>query len=257
MRVESMMLDTHVEAGVATLVLHHPPLNVLTQELLRELREAFATLGGRDDVRALVLSAMGKHFSAGADVGEHLPPRFRDLIPEFIATVEAFASFPLPTIAAVRGRCLGAGFELAQAADLIVAGEGAMFGQPEIHLGVTAPAACVLLPRRIRPSLAAEIVFLGDPITARCALEAGLAEHVVPDADVESHATSLAARCARHSGPALRAMKRTVLAVAGLPRAEGLRAAGRIYTDELMKADDAVEGLRAFLEKRAPVWEHR
>jgi cyclohexa-1,5-dienecarbonyl-CoA hydratase len=252
-----MMLDTRVDAGIATVVLNHPPLNVLTRALLGDLRASLAKLGNRGDVRVLVLASTGKHFSAGADVEEHLPPAYQDLIPEFIDTIETVASFPLPTIAAVRGRCLGAGFELVQAADLIVAGEGAMFGQPEILLGVTAPAACALLPRRASPGLAAEILFTGDPISARRALESGLIQRVVPDGDVEAQANALAARCARHSAPALYATKRTLLAAARRSRAEGLRAAAAIYRNELMEASDAVEGLRAFLEKRTPVWEHR
>lgn len=252
-----MLVKSVVEGGVATVTIDHPPLNVLTRALGEDLRAALEALAPRDDLRALVLAAAGKHFSAGADVGEHLPPVFRAMIPEFVRTVEAVASFPVPVIAAVRGRCLGGGFELAQAADLIVAGEGAAFGQPEIQLAVTAPIASVILPRLVGPGLAAEILYTGEPIPAARAREAGLVQHVVPDDRVDEEARTLAERIARWSASALRLAKRTMRAASGHDRAEAFRIAERIYVDELMETRDAVEGLTAFLEKRRAAWSHR
>jgi cyclohexa-1,5-dienecarbonyl-CoA hydratase len=252
-----MMIRERIEGGVATLTLDHPPLNVLTQALLGELREALRRLAKQSDLRAVVLAAAGRHFSAGADVAEHLPPTFRTLIPEFVETIERVFTFPLPVFAAVRGRCLGGGFELVQAADVVVAGESASFGQPEILLGVTAPIACVLLPRRVAPGVAAELLYTGDPLPARRALETGLVQRVVADAEVETEALALAARCARLSGAALRATKRTLLATMGEPRPDALRGAAALYMNEVMETHDAQEGLNAFLEKREPSWSHR
>lgn len=252
-----MTLKTGLADGIATLTLDHPPLNVLTLALVRELRGTLADLAAERELRAVIVAAEGKHFSAGADVGEHLPPIYREMIPAFLEALEALASFPLPVIAAVRGRCLGGGFELAQSADLIVASESASFGQPEIVLGVTAPAACVLLPRRASPGIAAELLFGGDVVPARRALEMGLVQRLVPDEQVEAEARALALRFARHSAAALRATKRTLLATADRPRADALRVAADIYLEELMETEDAVEGLRAFLEKRTPTWRHR
>ncbi|MGW8282652.1 MAG: enoyl-CoA hydratase/isomerase family protein, partial [Gemmatimonadota bacterium] len=141
-----MGMTVDMAEGIGTLTLSHPPLNILTRQLLTELRHRLEELAASPDLRAVILQAEGKHFSAGADVGEHLPPEFEQMIPEFLETVRALASFPLPVIAAVRGRCMGGGFEVVQAADIVIAGESALFGQPEILLGVCAPAACVLLP---------------------------------------------------------------------------------------------------------------
>ncbi|HET9952470.1 MAG TPA: enoyl-CoA hydratase/isomerase family protein [Candidatus Eisenbacteria bacterium] len=252
-----MTLKTGRDGDVATLTLDHPPLNILTQALSRELRSALAGLAADPSLRALVLAAEGKHFSAGADVSEHLPPAYREMIPEFVATLETLASFPLPVIAAVRGRCLGGGFELAQCADVIVAGEGATFGQPEIVLGVTAPIACVLLPRRASPGLASELLFGGETISALRAQAAGLVQRVVHDDQVESEAQALAQRFARHSAAALRLTKKTLLAAADRPRRDALREAASIYLHELMATEDAVEGLTAFVEKRTPAWRNR
>jgi cyclohexa-1,5-dienecarbonyl-CoA hydratase len=253
----AMRVHTKIEGGVATLTLDHPPVNVITQALARELREAIRALAEHADLRVLVIAATGKHFSAGADVAEHLPPTFRDLIPEFVETVEAVAEFPQPVIAAVRGRCLGGGFELAQAADLVIAEEGASFGQPEILLGVIAPVACVTLPRLAGPGAAAELLFTGDAIGAPRAAAMGLVQRVVPDGRVDEEAAGLAARLARLSAPALRLTKHALRGAAVRTRSDALRLAERIYVDELMATEDAVEGLQAFLEKRPPVWRHR
>ena len=252
-----MTLRTQVEGGIATLTLDHPPLNILTRAVLAELTQALATLADDAGVRVLLLTAAGKHFSAGADVGEHLPPQHEALIPEFVDAIETLAAFPLPVIAAVRGRCLGGGCELALAADLIVAGEGATFGQPEILLGVTAPAACVLLPRRAQPGFAAEVLFTGDAVSATRAHAGGMVQHVVPDGAVEDEALALARRIARHSGATLRAVKRAMAETAGTPRAQALRTAGRLYVDEVMRTEDAIEGLTAFTEKRPATWRNR
>lgn len=246
-----------IEQGVATLALDHPPLNILTRAVLGGLREALASLEREGELRAVRLVATGKHFSAGADVGEHLPPQHEELIPEFCDTIERLASFPLPVVAAVRGRCLGGGFELAMAADVIVAGESATFGQPEIVLGVTAPVACVILPRLSQHGFAAELLFAGDAVSATRARAAGVVQHVVADDTVEDEALAICRRIARHSGAALRATKKTLLESASRPLADALKGASDQYVNELMKTNDALEGLNAFLEKRAPVWRHR
>jgi cyclohexa-1,5-dienecarbonyl-CoA hydratase len=243
-----------VEAGVARLTLDAPPLNIMTRAVLGEIAVALGDLKRERGVRVLLLAAAGKHFSAGADVGEHLPPHHASLIPEFCYTVNALADFPQPVIAAVQGRCLGGGFELVQAADLIVAGAGASFAQPEIVLGVLPPAACALLPRRGGGAFAARVVFTGDPVSAADAERAGLVAQVVPDADLQRAAADLASRIARHSGAALRLAKKALRAGDEPARMRAMREAEAIYLGDLMATQDALEGLRAFTEKRQPVW---
>lgn len=244
------------DGGLARLHLDWPPLNVLTRAALGEIRAALPPLAADPGLRVLVVSAAGKHFSAGADVKEHLPPEHEALIPEFLDTVAALAAFPLPVIAAVQGRCLGGGFELVQAVDLIVAAEGARFGQPEIALAVVAPAACALLPGLVGPAAAAELIYTGDAVSAAEAHRLGLVARVVPDAELEGATAALAARIARHSAAALRVAKRTIHGDEDRTGA-ALRRAGTRYLRELMTTADAVEGLRAFVEKREPVWRDR
>ena len=244
------------ETGIGRLILNHPPLNILTRAVMGEMREKLAELGSEQTLRVVLMQAEGKHFSVGADVGEHLPPEYEELIPEFVETIAAIYNFPLPVIAAVQGRCLGGGFEVVQAADVIVAGEGAAFGQPEIMLGVLPPAACALLPELCDPGLAAELVLTGDAIRAQEAAAAGLVRTVVPDGQLESEALRLAGRMAKHSAAALRMTKRALRAGSGDSLNAALMEAGRIYVEELMSTRDAVEGLQAFLDKREPTWSH-
>ena len=250
-------IDVAVEDGVGRLILDHPPLNILTRGILRELRETVSSLEVNRNVRVIILSAEGKHFSAGADVGEHLPPEYEVLIPEFLDTVRAIRGADVPVIAVVQGRCLGAGFELALAADVIVAAEGAVMGQPEIQLGVLPPAACALLPGRCAWGTAIEIVLGGDPITAEDAYRAGLVQRVVPEEAVIETGLELARRMARHSGAVIRLGKKAMLEAANGGPALGLERAGDIYLDQLMATEDALEGLRSFGEKRSPEWRHR
>ena len=255
-----MSIVTSIDHGVARIVLDSPPLNILTRDVLSRLRGELRRLAEVPDLRVLLLTASGRHFSAGADVGEHLPPHHLSLIPEFLDTVQALDVFPLPVVAAVRGKCLGGGFELVQPVDLIVAGEGASFGQPEILLGVFPPAACVFLAERLPPGPAARIVYSGDTLSAAEAGRYGLVAQVVPDERVDETALELARRIARNSAAALRVAKRTLRGIgsggAAAARAAALREAGHRYLHELMETHDAVEGLRAFTEKRVPVWRH-
>jgi cyclohexa-1,5-dienecarbonyl-CoA hydratase len=239
---------------IGRIVLDHPPLNILTRGGLHELRVELARLAEERGLRVLVLTAAGKHFCAGADVAEHLPPHHAALIPEFLETVAALAEFPVPVVVGVQGRCLGGGFELVQAADLIVAGESAVFGQPEIALGVVPPAACVLLPEWLPRGLAARLIYSGAPISAREAERAGLVAQVVPDAAVEAATLELAATIARHSAAALRIAKQTLSEERAWARRAALQRAGRIYLTDVMATADALEGLRAFVDKRPAVW---
>jgi cyclohexa-1,5-dienecarbonyl-CoA hydratase len=248
---------TQVQDGVGRITIDHPPVNILTRDVLRGLRADLETLARYPSLRVLVLDAAGKHFSAGADVGEHLPPQFTQMIPEFIETVAALDHFPAPVIAAVQGKCLGGGFELVLGADIVIAADTASFGQPEILLGVAPPVAAAWLPSRCARGVAADLIFTGDPISADEACREGLVRRVVPAAELEARAFDMASRIARHSAAALRQAKRMLRAGRGEADAARLDAAGRLYLRSLMGTHDAVEGLRAFVDKRPPVWSHQ
>ncbi|MDT8341873.1 MAG: enoyl-CoA hydratase-related protein, partial [Longimicrobiales bacterium] len=258
-----MPVTVEVRAGVAHMVLDAPPLNILTREVMQGLREALAGVAGDAEARVILLTAAGRHFSAGAAVEEHLPGTVEAMIPEFMETVALLETAPAPVVVAVQGRCLGGGVEVALAGDLVVAGEGTVLALPEIALGVFPPAACLQLPRLAGPALAAEMVLTGAPLDAERAERAGLFCRVVPDDRVQEEARALAETLACHSGAALRMAKRGLRVGSGAGRSAGAGAAGdagaeaevtRLYLEELMATADAREGLEAFMEKRQPRW---
>ncbi|MEX2282258.1 MAG: enoyl-CoA hydratase/isomerase family protein [Gemmatimonadota bacterium] len=251
------MIDIQSADGIARITLCAPPLNILNRALLREFREALNNLRNEASLRVLLIDAEGKNFSAGASVNEHLPPECDEMLADFAATVLALYEFPVPVMAVVQGRCLGGAFELVQAADLIVAAEDAQFGQPEILLGVFAPVACALLPARIGPARAAELLFTGDPISARHASEAGLVASVVGRSELAAESLALAQRIARHSATTLRMTKRALRVAADRSPRHGITAATHLYTKELMASHDALEGLQAFGQKRVPQWSNQ
>ncbi|MEN8374379.1 MAG: enoyl-CoA hydratase/isomerase family protein [Gemmatimonadota bacterium] len=250
-----MPIDVKTHEGIAHVVLSDPPLNILTRALLSDLRRALTELSADGTLRVLLLRAEGKHFSSGASVEEHLPGTVERMIPEFMQTIGAVRDFPVPTICAVQGRCLGGALELALAADLVIAADNASFGVPEISLGVIPPAACVQLPRMVPPGVAAELVFTGRPIDARSAVAVGLVTHVVEVDSLHDAAMRLAHAISAHSAAALRSAKEALRAGAeAVDRT--MTEASRIYLEDLMRTTDAAEGLLSFMEKRQPHWTH-
>jgi cyclohexa-1,5-dienecarbonyl-CoA hydratase len=252
-----MSFQVTTAEGIGRLILDDPPHNILTRAVLAALREGLADLARREDLRVAVLAARGPHFSVGASVPEHLPPEHEEMIPEFGRTILDLLTFPLPLVAAVRGRCLGGGCEVALAADLVAAAESAHFALPEIRLGVIPPAACALLDDQGHRGVVSELLFTGEGIDAAAAREAGLIHRVVPDDDLERTVDELAGRIARNSGAALRVAKEARIRARRPVWEERLGAAEEVYLDELMHTADALEGLTSFTEKRRPQWSHR
>jgi cyclohexa-1,5-dienecarbonyl-CoA hydratase len=240
--------------------LSRPKANVLDAEMVAALDEAFSVAARPDGdapaLRGVLLDAEGPHFSFGASVEEHLPERCADMLRGFHALLLRMLELPVPLLVAVKGQCLGGGLELACAGGPIFAGRDAKLGQPEIALGVFAPAASCLLPERIGPAAAEELLLSGRSVGAEEALRLGLVSAVVDDAEAAALAwfdAHLAARSASSLGFAVRAAR------AGLVERVRAKLAGleALYLDRLMRTHDAGEGLTAFLEKRAARWEDR
>jgi cyclohexa-1,5-dienecarbonyl-CoA hydratase len=242
--------------GVVRIVLQNPPVNVLTCRLMEELTRVLGAFEPGD--RLAVIRGAGKHFSAGADVAEHLPGSGPELLETLLALFRTLDASPVPTLAVARGACLGAGLELAAACDLLAVADEAKLGVPEITLGVMAPIGAVDLPAKVGPARAADLLFSGRTISGKQAAEWGLATESAPDAELDARAEALAARIAVHSGAALRACRRAVRAAAARPgRAEALAAAIGVYREDVFPSADGEEGLKAFLEKRKPAWKDR
>ena len=254
---EASVLRTTIAPGLARITLDRPPVNVLTTAMMRELASALRHAADDDAVRVIRLDASGKTFSAGVDVGDHLG----DLLPSMMAALAdlfvAFDSVPQPIVAVVQGAALGGGLEVVLGCDLVVASEKATFGQPEIKLGVFAPPATVLLPRRIGLQAAAGMLLTGSSLGAAEARRLGLVHEVFPDEGFEAAATAWVEKLLALSGAALRRAKRALRESSRLPVDAAHVRVHDIYMDDLMTTEDAHEGLRAFVEKRSAVWKHR
>jgi cyclohexa-1,5-dienecarbonyl-CoA hydratase len=254
--MSSVNLSLEHDAQVARIVLAVPKANIVDWAMMEELDAAFRQVSMRSGLKAIILTADGPHFSFGASVKEHLPEQVGAMLPRLSGLLRQMTELPLVTVAAVRGQCLGGGFELVLACDFIIAEEGSAFACPEIRLGVFPPAAAALLPARIGASRASELILTGAAWTAAQAAAAGLTVRTAPagelDASVDlwlrQHLPALPAGALRH---AVRAARFTIHRALqqDLPQLE------RMYLDQLMAEADAAEGLRAFLEKRPPRWE--
>jgi cyclohexa-1,5-dienecarbonyl-CoA hydratase len=240
---------------VAWLEVNRPPMNILDMATTRELRGAVETLAA-DATTALVeiRGAGDRAFSAGADIREHFPEQAPEMLREFHALIRAVWNCSRPTVAVVRGLCLGGGMELAMACDFIVASDDARFGQPEIKVGAFPPVAAVLLPRLMAPRRALEMILAGDPITGVEAQRLGLVNRAVAAAQLEETVGSLEASLLAQSAAVVAVARRAARLGSGESLETALRESERLYLEELIQLEDATEGLRAFLEKRPPSW---
>ena len=248
--------------GVATLTVNRPAVhNALDGGTLRELARAIRELRRDGGVRALVITGAGdKAFSAGADIAAMAAMSaaeghdYSRLGHEVMARLEALE---IPVVAALNGVALGGGFELALACDLIVASARARLGQPEINLGlIPGFGGTQRLVARVGQGRAREMIYLGEPVGAEDGLRLGLVDRVVPPERLAGEAAALAAALAAKAPVALRQAKRATAIAADADRATGCRFEVEAFA-VAFATEDRVEGLRAFLDKRPPVWKGR
>lgn len=244
------------DATLLRVRLARPKANILDAAMCAALTEAFDHHLGQANLRGVILDADGPHFSFGASVEEHLPDQCAAMLKGFHGLLLKMLAAPVPILVAIRGQCLGGGLELACAGSLLFAEPGAMLGQPEISLAVFAPAASCLLPLRIGQARAEDLLLSGRSVGAEAALGMGLVNAVADDpeaAAVEYFETHLAPKSASALRHAVRAARMGEIG----PIKKKLAAVEEFYLDQLMKTHDAVEGLNAFLEKRAAQWQDR
>jgi cyclohexa-1,5-dienecarbonyl-CoA hydratase len=244
------------DGALLRLRLARPKANVIDAQMIAALANGFATYRENNGLLAALVDHEGPHFSFGASVEEHLPQRCRDMLEQLHALICQMLDWPRPILVAARGQCLGGGLELALAGSLFFVSPETRLGQPEIKLGVFAPAASVLLPLRIGQARAEDLLLSGRSIDGATAAAWGLASAVGDDPSTvalkyfeENFAKSSAAALSY----AARAAREPFADVARL-RLGDVEA---LYLEKLMATRDASEGLSAFMEKRQPKWEHR
>ncbi|MGO8987857.1 MAG: enoyl-CoA hydratase/isomerase family protein [bacterium] len=247
-------VQTEFKEGVATLTLNRPPLNVLNIEMMEEINTCFESLLKEKALKLLVIQAAGKAFSAGVDVGEHLGDLVYKMIDVFHRMFRLMDALRIPSISVVNGSALGGGCELAVYCDMVMATERAKFGQPEIQVGVFPPIAALAFPRMMGRKKALELILSGDVIGAQEALALGMINKIVSEASLAEEVSRFVERFKKLSGIVLKLTKEATLAGLNDDSEKGLQAIEKIYLERLMKTNDAIEGLKAFLDKRRPAW---
>ncbi len=246
-------IETANKDGIFTLTLNNPPLNILNIAMLDEITAAVAEAAG---CGFLFLEAKGKAFSAGADVGEHMPDKAAKMLSSFHKAIKALAAFEGLVIAKVQGAALGGGCELVLPADIVLASAKAKFGQPEIQLGVYPPVAMVLLPELCGPAAARELIYTGKSVRAEEARMLGIVSAVFDPENFEAESAEYLARFKSLSRSSLIQTKRALRKIHPSDFERKLDIAEKAYLQELMKTADGKEGCAAFLEKRKPSWRH-
>jgi len=244
------------DGALLRLRLARPKANLIDAAMIAALVEAFTAQRANAGLIAVIVDHEGPHFSFGASVEEHLPEQCERMLKGLHGLLGAMLEWPRPILMAVRGQCLGGGLEFACAGNLLFAAADAQLGQPEMNLGVFAPAASVLLPLRIGQARAEDLLYSGRSISALAAASWGLVNEVADDPVAAALAyfdKHLAQKSAASLALAVRAAREPFAALARA-RLEDVEA---LYLDELMATRDANEGLQAFVEKRQPRWEHR
>jgi cyclohexa-1,5-dienecarbonyl-CoA hydratase len=247
-------LRVEVHSSVARISLRNSPLNVIDIPMMQELAQTLAELEPRPDISTVVLIGEGKAFSAGVDVAAHTSDKVEQMLHEFHTVVRALVASKKVTIAAVHGPCLGGGAELAMVCDIVYTTASAQWGFPEIKLGCYPPVACTALAALVGQKRAAELILTGRTITGDEAAEIGLANRAVPDEKLAGIVENTVDELRKLSPAVLTVTKKAIYAWDSMHFDKGLLRAEKTYFDELMKTADAQEGIRAFMEKRAPKW---
>jgi cyclohexa-1,5-dienecarbonyl-CoA hydratase len=247
-------LALKLEPTVARVTLDNPPLNVIDITMMEELASVLADVERHSEISTLILDANGKAFSAGVDVAAHTPEKVSGMLEKFNAVIRSLIATKKVTIAAVHGTCLGGGAELALVCDMVFTARDATWGFPEIKLGCYPPVACTALASLVGQKRASELILTGRTISGDEAVAIGLANKSVVAEEVSSLVNEVSDHLRRLSPAALAITKKAIYAWDSMHFDKGLARAERVYLEELIKTDDAREGVQAFLEKREPTW---
>jgi cyclohexa-1,5-dienecarbonyl-CoA hydratase len=243
-----------IAGPVARIGLRHAPRNVIDVAMMEELAQALAEIEARPDISVIIFEGDGEQFSVGVDVAGHTPDKVQEMLAKFHVVIRALIATKKVTIAAVHGYCLGGGAELAMVCDMVYTTESAQWGFPEIKLGCYPPVACTGLAALVGQKRGAELILTGRAIDGKEAATIGLATRAVAEHDLAAAVDEAVGYLRKLSPAALAIAKKASYAWDSMHFDKGLARAERIYFDDLMKIEDAQEGVNAFMEKREPKW---
>ena len=251
------------EGAIAILTMNAPSrLNALSNAMIAALSAAFDSIATDDSVRVVILRGAGRAFCAGHDLREMQAARdaadggeaaFAKLFAECAAMMQRIVALPQPVIAQVQGIATAAGCQLAASCDMVVAAEDARFGVNGVNIGLFCTTPMVALTRKVAPAVAFELLTTGEFLPAPRARELGLVNRTAPAEGLDEATLTLARTIAAKLPAAIRLGKAAFTAQRGLDLATAYERAGQVMVQNLMRADTE-EGLRAFIEKRPPVW---
>ncbi len=247
-------VEIKVEASVARVKLVNSPLNVIDQQMARELNDALIDIEARTDVSVILFEGDARAFSAGVDIKAHLPDQIHEMLASFHVVIRAIVSSRKVTIATVRGACLGGGAELAAVCDMVYTARDATWGFPEIKLACYPPVASVALPALVGQKRAAELILTGRQFSGDEAVAIGLANRSAQAAELDVLVQETLDELRQLSPAALAHAKKALYAWDAIHFDKGLARAEKIYLEELISTSDAREGIIAFLDKRPPKW---
>ncbi|MFI5093337.1 MAG: enoyl-CoA hydratase/isomerase family protein [Candidatus Acidiferrales bacterium] len=251
----SIVCDIH--DSMAKITLNQPPLNIIDIPMMKEIQRALEHIKAADDVKVLVFDHQGKAFSAGVSIKDHSPEKVGEMLETFHGIFRLLNAIEMPSVALIDGMALGGGCELAVFCDMVIASDRATFGQPEIKVGVFPPVAAAYFPRLVGRNRTLELLLTGDVIDAAEAKAIGLINRVIPAEVFKEKSDEFIRKFTSLSGRVLALTKRAVDQSLYTSIIEGVSGTEQLYLRELMKTEDAQEGLNAFLGKRNPTWKNR
>jgi cyclohexa-1,5-dienecarbonyl-CoA hydratase len=250
----STRLNLKIDGPLARITFAHPPLNVFDFQLMDELLHALKSVEQRPEIAAIVLTGGERAFSAGVDVAVHTPDKISAMFEKFHGLILTLTRLTKITIAQVQGACLGGGAELAMLCDMCFTTRDAKWGFPEITLGCYPPVACTALAALVGEKRAADLIFTGRIIAGQEAADWGMANEACSHDALADAVQKRLEHLFKLSPAALAHAKKAFYAWDSIHLDKGLARAEKIYIEELMRTEDAKEGVDAWLQKRQPQW---
>ncbi len=252
------LINYEKKEKVARITLNVPPLNWITISMLKEINDALVDVAKDQTIKLLIFDHAGeKAFSSGVDVADHTDDKVEEMIHTFHRVFRLMYEIDIPIVGLVNGVSLGGGCEITSFCDVVLASDRSRLGQPEIAVGVFPPVAAAWFSKIVGLKKTYELLFTGKMIGAQEAKEIGLVNAVFPAASFREDVDKFLAEILNKSRPILIWSKRAIRASLGVNFPDSLRSAEVLYLDGCMKAEDAKEGIAAFMQKRKAVWKDK